>query len=98
MTVVNWYEPIDPWMREKIANAIREESKWGSNEVPVAAACFLILNHTEKLKYPEQVSMYSLERLIREYTADTDLLKRTAQNSALVFNLNEPEDYQYAVC
>lgn len=99
MTIVNWYEPIDPWMRVRIANAISRESKQSLGESPVAAACHIIIHEPEKLKYPEQLSMYSLERVIRKYTSNTDLLRRTAYNSDnVIFNLKEPEFYSSDVC
>jgi hypothetical protein len=99
MTIVNWYEPIDLWMRVKIANAISHESKQSLGESPAAAACYIIIHEPEKLKYPEQLSMYALERVIRKYISDTDLLRRTAYNSDnVIFNLKEPEDYSSDVC
>lgn len=92
MTIVHWFKPIDPWMKERISEAIVGEAKMTAEEFLIAVVCSMLLNNPGKLKYSEQLSMASIEYTVHKYISNNDLLKRTAQNSSsIIFDLSEPE-------
>jgi hypothetical protein len=100
MTVVKWYEPIDPWMHELIASDLTRYAQ-SLEDCIIAAFAASVIWRAKKIEpdYQQYLTMYTLEQIVRKLIPLSDYLReRARQSPSFVVDLSEPEDsYGYAM-
>lgn len=88
MTIVNWYKPIDPWMKDKVLSMLSETNTFPDNlNRIIAALAFIVIDRVPTATLAE------VENLCED-VEKTGTLNTLAQNtSQVIFNMEPPDSY-----